>query len=132
VAIRWPEGRPLEIGFAAAEAAGSSESAVVRPRLLGRGARVRMPPNLLLVVVDTLRADFVGAYRGGARTPAIDALAATGTLFERAYAHIAITGPSHASLFTSLLPFEHGCATTHRFSTARRAPWPRRSATAAG
>lgn len=108
VAIRWPEGRPLEIGFAAAVAAGSSESAVVRPRLLGRGARVRMPPNLLLVVVDTLRADFVGAYRAGARTPAIDALAATGTLFERAYAHIAITGPSHASLFTSLLPFEHG------------------------
>ena len=104
VAIRWPQGRPLEIGFAAA----GSETVVVRPRLLGRGARVRTPTNLLLVVVDTLRADFVGAYREGARTPTIDALAESGTLFERAYAHIAITGPSHASLFTSLLPFEHG------------------------
>jgi arylsulfatase A-like enzyme len=108
VAIRWPDGRPLEIGFAAAGAAGSGQAVVVRPRLLGRDARVRKPPNLLLIVVDTLRADYVGAYREGARTPAIDALAATGTLFERTYAHIAITGPSHASLFTSLLPFEHG------------------------
>ena len=104
VAIRWPAGRRLEIGFAAA----GPEAAVVRPRLVGRDARVRTPPNLLLVVVDTLRADFVGAYRPGARTPAIDAVAASGALFERAYAHIAITGPSHASLFTSRLPFEHG------------------------
>ena len=104
VLIRWPEGRPLEIGFAAA----GPEAVVLRPRLLGREARVRTPPNLLLVVVDTLRADSVGAYREGARTPAIDGLAAAGTLFERTYAHIAITGPSHASLFTSLLPFEHG------------------------
>jgi arylsulfatase A-like enzyme len=108
VAIRWPDGRPLEIGFAAPGTMGSGEAVVVRPRLLGRGARVRTTANLLLVVVDTLRADFVGAYREGARTPAIDALAAAGTLFERTYAHIAITGPSHASLFTSLLPFEHG------------------------
>lgn len=108
VAIRWPDGRPLEIGFAATGTLGSGEAVVVRPRLLGRDARVRTPSNLLLVVVDTLRADFVGAYHEGARTPAIDALAATGTLFERTYAHIAITGPSHASLFTSLLPFEHG------------------------
>lgn len=108
VALRWPDGRPLEIGFAAVGAAGSGEAIVVRPRLLGRDARVRTPANLLLIVVDTLRADHVSAYRAGARTPAIDALAAAGTLFERAYAHIAITGPSHASLFTSLLPFEHG------------------------
>lgn len=108
VAIRWPDGRPLEIGFAAPGTMGSGEAVVVRPRLLGRGARVRTTANLLLVVVDTLRADFVGAYREGARTPAIDALAAVGTLFERTYANIAITGPSHASLFTSLLPFEHG------------------------
>jgi arylsulfatase A-like enzyme len=104
VAIRWPEGRPLEIGFAAA----GTEPVAIRPRLVGRGARVRTPANLLVVVVDTLRADHVGAYRAGARTPAIDGLAAAGTLFERVYSHIAITGPSHASLFTSLLPFEHG------------------------
>ena len=104
VTIRWPRGRPLEIGFAAA----GPGAAVIRPRLLGREASVGTPPNLLLVVVDTLRADHVGAYRAGARTPTIDALAAAGTLFERAYAHIAITGPSHAGLFTSLLPFELG------------------------
>jgi arylsulfatase A-like enzyme len=64
-------------------------------------------PNLLLIVVDTLRADHVGVYGGDIATPNIDGLAARGVTFERAYAHIPITGPSHASLFTSLLPFEH-------------------------
>ena len=107
-AIPWPAGQRLEIGFAAAGVPGSREAVVVRPRLLGREGQVRTPPNLLLIIVDTLRSDFVGAYRDGARTPAIDAVAASGALFKRAYAHIAITGPSHASLFTSLLPFEHG------------------------
>ena len=41
-------------------------------------------------------------------TPNIDRLAAAGVRFENAYAHIPITGPSHASLFSSMLPFEHG------------------------
>ena len=70
----------------------------------------RMPwerPNILLVVVDTLRADHVGAYGAGyAKTPNIDALAADGWLFENAYSHIPITLPSHSSLFSSRLPHE--------------------------
>jgi len=64
--------------------------------------------NLLLIVVDTLRADHVGAYGGAADTPVMDGLAARGVRFERAYSHIPITGPSHSSLFTGLLPFDHG------------------------
>ena len=64
--------------------------------------------NVLLVVVDTLRADHVGSYGGRARTPNMDALARSGVRFERAYSHIPLTGPSHASLFTSLLPRAHG------------------------
>lgn len=72
------------------------------------GCSSRQPPdNVLLIVVDTLRADRVGAYGADVATPNIDDLAARGVTFERAYAHIPITGPSHSSLFTSLLPFEH-------------------------
>ena len=64
--------------------------------------------HLVLIVVDTLRADVLGCYGGDAVTPNIDRLAAEGTRFERARSHIPITGPSHLSLFTSLLPHQHG------------------------
>jgi arylsulfatase A-like enzyme len=63
--------------------------------------------NVLLIVVDTLRADHVGAYGSECATPNIDGLAARGVTFARAYSHIPITGPSHSSIFTALLPFEH-------------------------
>jgi arylsulfatase A-like enzyme len=104
--IGWPAGKPLQVGFVAAAGAEAPATLSVRPRLLG--APVRTATSLLLIVMDTLRADFVGAYGGSTSTPVIDSLADRGTLFDRAYSHIAITGPSHASLFTSLLPFEHG------------------------
>lgn len=66
-------------------------------------------PNLVLVSIDTLRSDRLPVY-GYARgaTPAIDALAADSILFEHAYAHAVLTLPSHASMFTGLLPGEHG------------------------
>ncbi|MBW8866444.1 MAG: sulfatase-like hydrolase/transferase [Acidobacteria bacterium] len=67
------------------------------------------PRNLLLVTIDTLRADHVGAYGyARARTPAIDALAAGGVRFERAYAAAPITLPSHATLLTGRYPPGHG------------------------
>jgi membrane-anchored protein YejM (alkaline phosphatase superfamily) len=58
-------------------------------------------PNIVFVLVDTLRADRVRAYgsRGGARTPVMDALAREGIVFERAYAPSSWTVPSVASLF---------------------------------
>jgi len=66
-------------------------------------------PNLLLVTIDTLRADRVGAYGFAAgATPALDALAREGVLFEDAVAHVPQTRPSHACLFTGRLPFEQG------------------------
>jgi choline-sulfatase len=66
-------------------------------------------PNILLVTIDTLRWDRVGAY-GYARaaTPALDALAARGARFETAIAHVALTAPSHASMLTGLIPPRHG------------------------
>jgi choline-sulfatase len=73
---------------------------------------VQAPPparNLVLITVDTLRADRIGAYGyGAARTPAMDALAAQGVKFTRAYATAPITLPSHASLMTGRYPVGHG------------------------
>jgi len=69
-------------------------------------------PNLLLITVDTLRADHVSAYGYHvATTPVLEAVAAQGALFEVAYAPMATTGPSHATLFTSLYPARHGVLT---------------------
>lgn len=66
-------------------------------------------PNLLIITIDTLRADRVGAYGyAAARTPAIDALAARGARFEHAYATAPITLTSHASLMTGRYPPGHG------------------------
>jgi choline-sulfatase len=64
--------------------------------------------NVLLVTIDTLRADALGAYGGGAATPALDRLAADGVRFDFAHAHAVVTLPSHASLLTGRYPFQHG------------------------
>ncbi len=72
-------------------------------------ARRRTPPNLLLVTIDTLRADHVGCYGDrDAATPVLDALAARGTRFATAVAHVPLTTPSHASILTGLTPLRHG------------------------
>ena len=65
--------------------------------------------HLVLITIDTLRADRVGAYSyARARTPRIDELAARGVRFEHAYAPAPITLPSHASLLTGRYPPGHG------------------------
>ena len=65
--------------------------------------------NVLLVTLDTSRADHLGAYGDNAAlTPALDALAARGTLFEHAYTSCPQTLPAHATLLTGLQPPEHG------------------------
>lgn len=66
-------------------------------------------PNILLISIDTLRADRLGAYGyRPAETPNLDRLAADGVLFERAYSHSSWTRPGFGSLMTSLYPSEHG------------------------
>ena len=66
-------------------------------------------PNVLLVTIDTLRADRVGCY-GYARaaTPTLDGLAARGVRFATAIAHVPLTAPSHASMLTGRTPLGHG------------------------
>jgi arylsulfatase A-like enzyme/Tfp pilus assembly protein PilF len=64
--------------------------------------------NVLLVTIDTLRADVLSSYGGPASTPRLDALAARGARFTFAHAHAVVTLPSHASLLTGVYPYDHG------------------------
>ncbi|TDJ70440.1 MAG: tetratricopeptide repeat protein [Planctomycetota bacterium] len=66
-------------------------------------------PNLLLVTLDTTRADRLGCYGyQAADTPALDALAARGVVFDDAHTPAPMTLPAHSTLMTGLLPPEHG------------------------
>jgi arylsulfatase A-like enzyme/Flp pilus assembly protein TadD len=74
-------------------------------------------PNVVLVTLDTTRADRLGAMGDeNARTPAIDALAARGVVFERAYSPVALTLPSHTTILTGLDPNLHGVHDNGRFT----------------
>lgn len=66
-------------------------------------------PDILLVTIDTLRADALG-FAGNRRvqTPVLDRLAARGVVFANAHAHNVVTLPSHANILTGLLPYQHG------------------------
>ena len=66
-------------------------------------------PDVILVTIDTLRADALG-YAGSSRveTPFLDRLAAEGRVFTNAHAHNVVTLPSHANILTGLLPYQHG------------------------
>lgn len=69
-------------------------------------------PNVLLITLDTTRADRIGAYGyQSARTPILDQFARDGVLFERACTPAPLTLPVHASLMTGLYPPEHGLRT---------------------
>jgi arylsulfatase A-like enzyme len=64
-------------------------------------------PNILLVVMDTARADHFGPWGGRAHTPVFDAMASRGVAVQHARSAAPWTVPSHASLFSGLPPFEH-------------------------
>jgi arylsulfatase A-like enzyme len=83
----------LEAGAAAALAASL-------PGSLDAQAAAASRPNFLVLIVDTLRADHVGAYGGRAQTPSIDALAARGLRFTHFYPEAMATVPARRSIFT--------------------------------
>ena len=74
--------------------------------------------NVLLVTIDTLRADALSVYGGPARTPALDRLAAGGARFDFAHAHAVVTLPSHTSILTGRLPYDHGMRDNSGFRVA--------------
>jgi len=72
-------------------------------------AGTKTPPSVILISVDTLRADRLGCYGDRRRvTPHIDAIAQNGTLFSQVSSQVPLTLPSHVSLFTSTSPFFNG------------------------
>ena len=64
--------------------------------------------HLVLVTVDTLRADRVGVYGGGDLTPRLDRIAREGAYAADAMSHVPLTRPSHATLLSGLLPWQVG------------------------
>jgi arylsulfatase A-like enzyme len=70
--------------------------------------RETVPPNLLLISLDTTRGDHLSVYGYERRTtPNLEFFATEGVLFREAYAPAPTTGPSHATMFTSLAPITH-------------------------
>jgi choline-sulfatase len=72
-------------------------------------AKKALKSDVLLITIDTLRADHIGAYGcRKAETPTIDGLARSGVLFEHAYSQVPLTLASHTSLLTGTYPFHNG------------------------
>jgi hypothetical protein len=98
--------------------------------LSGCGAeRESEPVNLLLVTLDTVRADSLGSYGGEAATsPNLDRLAAQSVRFETAISSAAVTPVAHASILTGLYPYGHGLrvlSADGAFAWSRRSrAWP--------
>lgn len=88
----------------AAAGPGSADPAEDRERAAGEPTRA-----VVLLTLDTTRADYLGAYgKKPSPTPHLDALASRGTIYQTAIAASPLTLPSHASLLTGLAPPEHG------------------------
>jgi len=77
-------------------------------------------PSILLVTLDTTRADAIGPEARGIETPAFDALAARGRRFRQAYATVPETLPSHSSMMTGLYPAGHGVHENARYLSRDR------------
>ncbi|HEX9161368.1 MAG TPA: sulfatase, partial [Thermoanaerobaculia bacterium] len=84
---------------------------------------MRPARDIILITIDTLRADSVG-YAGNARvkTPFLDSLAARGIAFTNAHAHNVITLPSHVNILTGLYPFQHGVRENAGFVLSAKHP----------
>jgi tetratricopeptide (TPR) repeat protein len=90
----------IALAFAAACGSSDKQTAV-------RQAPPAERPSILLVTLDTTRADAIGPEAVGIRTPGFDALAARGMRFRQAYATVPETLPSHTSMLTGVYPAAH-------------------------
>src|SRR5687768_5287989 len=67
------------------------------------------PPDVILITIDTLRADALGfAGNRNVQTPFLDRLARESVVFTSAHAHNVVTLPSHVNILTGLYPYQHG------------------------
>lgn len=115
------EGRDVELRFLAAESEAPREGGALdrarlywgEPLIFG-DVPAEPRPDVLLITLDTVRADALGVYRRDAKagsaspTPFLDSLAGRGVLFEQAWTACNSTSPSHASILTGLAVQDHG------------------------
>lgn len=93
-------------GCGAPEPADRNASDTEAPRLIPDAAG---KPNVVVILIDTLRADYLGAYGHEPETaPFLNRIAEQSALFTRAFSTSSWTAPSTASLFTGTYPLEHG------------------------
>ncbi len=93
--------------------------AVLAAVLWPGGAAAAQPTSLVLITLDTTRADHLGCYGGTAATPVLDGLAARGVRFARCDTAAPVTLPSHATILTGLLPPRHGVRDNGTFRLAQ-------------
>jgi arylsulfatase A-like enzyme/Tfp pilus assembly protein PilF len=85
------------------------------------GTEPEAPLNVLVITIDTLRADRLSCYSADAPpTPVMDRLAEKGAIFTRAYAHSTLTLPSHTNIFLGATPLYHGVHTNTTFVVQER------------
>ena len=85
----------------------ASGAAAQRHAASARPAKAK--PNVILITIDTVRADHVGCYGyTEIKTPAIDGLCRDGVVFERAMSQVPLTWPSHVAILTGTYPFWNG------------------------
>lgn len=113
LANKHPRSLQLELTFAEIRAADEAahlteEQVLVSPLIVSSNKPDPSPrPDVILIAIDTLRADRLSPYGATRPTPTIDRLAASGTLFEEAFSTASWTLPSFASVFTSTYPWTH-------------------------
>jgi arylsulfatase A-like enzyme len=83
-----------------------------------RGVLTPKPTGVVLITIDTLRADYLGVYGSEVATPHLDELAAEGTTFLDAVVQSPLTLPSHSSILTGTYPTYHGVRDNGRFRLA--------------
>ena len=97
--------------FFCASAAGCNRA----PAPASTAATPGVRPSILLITLDTTRADAIGPEAAGVETPSFNAIAARGRRFRQAYATVPETLPSHASMMTGLYPGGHGVHENARY-----------------
>lgn len=106
----WHENAVVQASIATGLVSDAEASSVPAGLLPSESRPAFAPPNVVLVVLDTTRADRMGCYgHSGNLTPRIDAFARECTLYEQAISSAPWTVPSHASLFTGWYTVTHGC-----------------------
>jgi arylsulfatase A-like enzyme/Flp pilus assembly protein TadD len=130
VALAMAPGMPAPGRLAAAAAgalaagpAATGRTASGGPARTDGAAARRAPLDVLLVTIDTLRADATGfGGRLPSPTPLLDRLAAGGRVFTDAHAHNVVTLPSHTNILTGLYPFQHGVRDNQGFRVPAGVP----------